>query len=150
MRGPLAYRRWLLAKWAGLTLFVVLTAAWIVTVWRSVDYSWVRGTFSLSAGTARLYLYTAPRNGTLGWGLYYREHRMLWMPSFAGPSGGFRGTITVPFWFLAAPAGMCYAIGVLKTHRVLGPDPCPSCGYSLTGLPAGRCPECGRHTAFQA
>lgn len=143
MRGPSAHQRWLLAKWAALALFALLTAAWIVTVWRSPHYAWARGAFCLDAGTARLYLYTAPRNWTLGWALMYREHQMLWVPSFEVASAGFRGMITVPLWLLAAPAGLCYVIGVLKTQGAGGSDQCSLCGYSLAGLHAGRCPECG-------
>lgn len=30
-----------------------------------------------------------------------------------------------------------------RRRRWLGQNRCPTCGYSLTGLPSNRCPECG-------
>jgi len=53
--------------------------------------------------------------------------------------------ITVPYWMCVAVAGMCSAVGILRTVRLRaasGLGQCRRCGYDLRASP-GRCPECG-------
>jgi ribosomal protein L32 len=38
---------------------------------------------------------------------------------------------------------LCTTVFRLRLPRVVPPDECPGCGYSLYSLPHRRCPECG-------
>lgn len=64
---------------------------------------------------------------------------------------GMRATV-IPLWSVAAaflvPAAV---LGVRSRLHPATVNPCPSCGYSLAGLPVrARCPECGARGARRA
>lgn len=65
----------------------------------------------------------------LGWGL--RCAPTAWAPN-----------AWIPAWMLVAP--LAFAAVVARPWRRPAPGSCQACGYSLVGVPAGRCPECGR------
>ena len=52
---------------------------------------------------------------------------------------------SVPHWFLALIFAIAPAIWFMRwrRRRNLPDNPCPSCGYDLTGNMTGTCPECG-------
>lgn len=78
-------------------------------------------------------------------------------PMFIQPTWDFAGLqwtwgkwgawrISIPLWhvaiLLSVPAALLWARH-LRSRNVT--NPCPTCNYSLTGLPAGSaCPECGK------
>lgn len=74
-------------------------------------------------------------SGPFRWGF------KLWEPQ---DMPGMRATV-IPLWSVAAMfllPGVALAVRDRVWRRTV--RPCPACGYSMVGLPAGaRCPECG-------
>lgn len=50
-------------------------------------------------------------------------------------------SVVIPGWMFAVPPLAC--IGVMRVLRRPGKGTCVKCGYDLSGLPGGVCPECG-------
>ena len=78
--------------------------------------------------------------------------RTRWMPrsgrgwgSNAGSNGRFFYTIVaIPVLPIAGGIAVVTGVGFLLLYRRTPPRCCAECGYDLRGLPAARCPECGR------
>jgi hypothetical protein len=84
----------------------------------------------------------------LGWpwssspGVYVADPypTIAWVPSlFRSPA---YTQVTVPWWIIVALLGLIICFRVCSCRKRL-PDRCCECGYSKTGLPGPRCPECG-------
>lgn len=54
--------------------------------------------------------------------------------------------VYVPLWLCTASLWMSAGIAWRFARPAAKRTGCPACGYDLRGLPAGRCPECGRVT----
>ena len=77
-----------------------------------------------------------------------RLGRFSW--SFTTFHGSREYALTLPLWFLlvlfvAYPA-FAFILGPVRRHRRCKRGRCIKCGYTLTGLPEARCPECGEPT----
>jgi hypothetical protein len=90
-------------------------------------------------------VYSTPqpsRAGDFGWELAGFYLKQVTYGGTEAVGGG------VPFWFLAGCALLSglvgYVRGPLRIKRRRCRGQCVQCGYSLTGLPEPRCPECGR------
>lgn len=81
-----------------------------------------------------------------------------WIPSVesgAIMSGALNGPTTtrnvhlfwLPLWIPLLLAGALAAFCFWRSRRAFRPGECPACGYDLSHLPGGRCPECGRVAA---
>jgi len=84
-----------------------------------------------------------------GFGIYdpYRNDSWLWYRDFGNRPGFWSTEIHVPAWavlfVLALYPTIWLASKRFVRHRRRKRNECIRCGYSLTGLPEPRCPECG-------
>ncbi len=55
--------------------------------------------------------------------------------------------VAIPLWFIVLTCGaypfVVLVVAPIRRHRRRKRNECIRCGYSLTGLPEPRCPECG-------
>ena len=61
-------------------------------------------------------------------------------------------SLSLPYWFLTLVFALLPTIWLIKwrRRRNLPDNPCPSCGYDLTGNESGECPECGQASETEA
>jgi hypothetical protein len=67
------------------------------------------------------------------------EPRMCWWLSDI--SGPFAEGYAVPVWPLGVAGAVAFAWGLRRRAAIKGC--CGRCGYDLSGVPPGACPECG-------
>ncbi len=68
-----------------------------------------------------------------------------WIPSFCGDWAAGDAMISLPLWPVVLVLAGTGVVLWRRGKQIDGALPCPSCGYSLHGLPAStKCPECGR------
>lgn len=83
------------------------------------------------------------------WLLVYLNDRNLarCLPpiTIAAPLTGMAGALIGPGWGVLGVAAAILVVGTVmgRRHRIFDPHRCQSCGYHLTGLSGGVCPECG-------
>ncbi len=151
-----------IAKWTGLTLALLIAAAWIVSLWWWCVYSRISPTEFRSAGLARGALvysrsFFSQSSGVTQarWravrlpdphnlGLPPSEAASLYMGLPRGRSVSGSLYVIVPLWIpfvvLAIPTAWLF----WTDRRARRVGHC-RCGYDLAGLPANAaCPECGK------
>ncbi len=144
MRRPSRIRR--TAKWAGLTLSLLIMAMWAVSYrWSFAASAWGWGGVSTCGILSAVELlfdeeqascFVVPSSGCADedWGLTWPE---FWSTDWGVSSS------QVPFWFpfllIAAPTGILW----YRDRHHIQPGHCQKCGYNLTGNTSGKCPECG-------
>jgi hypothetical protein len=78
--------------------------------------------------------------------------QMQWLPQWIveGDASSWAFAINVPLWIslvlVAIPTGLVWW-GWFRTRRRAAIGGCLACGYDLSGVPTGVCPECGRTEA---
>lgn len=65
--------------------------------------------------------------------------------TIAAPLTGMAGALIGPGWGVLGVAAAILVVGTVmgRRHKIFEPHRCQSCGYHLTGLSGGVCPECG-------
>jgi hypothetical protein len=143
-----------IARWTGLTLALLIAAAWTVSAWWAWEYTRTYQTghssFSLSRGCLYRGVLLKPPGRQLpaiepGWHTFPDSGRIVWLPrvSNSPPALSVVGVpLWIPFVLLAIPTAWLFWID----RRASGAGHC-RCGYDLAGLPPAphaACPECGR------
>jgi hypothetical protein len=139
-----------IAKWTGLTLALLIAAAWTVSLWWAYGYVWVYPTglrrVALFAGCIECGTYFPARFSSDGLETGWRASRhtvsIRWLPRGVHSPLPGATSVTVPGWIpfllLAIPTAWLFWI-----ERRARPGHC-RCGYDLAGLPPdAACPECG-------
>lgn len=143
-----------IAMWTGLAAGLAIAAAWFVSGWRLLWWErsagpgrWV--TLGLAQGQASIAWGQGPAAAWTPWyGRFFSRPQPLrwsWGYGSARAQHPLSGTINaawIPLW----PA-FVLAVGpsAILCVRLRRPAPgCCRCGYSLSGISAAQCPECGR------
>lgn len=135
------------------TLVAILIAAWGVgLVGRfhcrsrhlSSTFALERGLVVITRGDAAVELV-----GSNEWVPRITYGRSRWRPSWGSssvfsPDDVLLVTIPVPIPLMAASSmGLWFAVFKRRRNSKKRPTICGNCGYDLTGLCSGKCPECG-------
>jgi hypothetical protein len=128
---------------------VLIAAAFVASLSFSLCYAWCSQTegiaAELQAGFVHLMTTTDIRSGFRAPGMSVLVARRAPLPDMLWPPGLYRHTlsavVSMPLWlpFLAL---LLPTLFLWYVDRRCPPGHC-RCGYNLTGLTSGRCPECG-------
>lgn len=142
------------AKWGGTAAAAIVTAAWIASAWRHVDYIAPNGVYAVVGMGRFAFSWVDPATGiTKGLRVFggrnkwpfFSDTRFDWQfDSWNDPQ---QWGVQIPGWVpvtaLAIGAAWLWRRDARATARERV-GLCPSCGYSRAGLPeGGKCPECG-------
>lgn len=142
-------KRWAILRWSCTACLAVVLAAYAFTIRYTAIVLWgynddravqlssgfisARWAFAGTPGKFESHLYDRKR--PFYWGV--QAHRLPWSTN----AYGVDISLWCPTLVLAVPKEMLW-----RSHRQYRKTekPCPTCNYSLRGLPAGTpCPECG-------
>jgi hypothetical protein len=137
---------WVL-RWGGLAATAVIIGLLAASFWWVIGVDFPGGSASFGFGglsiTPGQFLYTdeflkvhAMHWQVPSWG------RILWWPYAARAFGHLH--IGIPLWLPLGLVSMPTSLAWWRWNRRRGPDLCPACGYDLSGIATGVCPECGR------
>lgn len=147
------------ARWGVTAAFAVFLLATVFGFWWSAGFggdfgSWHEAHITANRGMILVQVFTFDDARSpvvdLNSGVWSRVEPMIWWhwPWFDRRAYfGFRhGTsLNLPIWFPTFFLGS-FSLVMWRRHMRLVPGHC-RCGYSLTGLTAVKCPECGREIA---
>lgn len=151
-------------KWSTLVVIPILAIAWIASLSATTGVRVPRGWFiGVDGGRALAWrLWQDPNDPTEKFVLpewrwvrepWYGDHSMRWWPEvhYDAPQIGTRNFfVALPLWMLMivslGSSGIAWAFDARAKRNALA-RLCPSCRYSLVGLPLDApCPECGKRT----
>lgn len=138
-----------IAKWNGIAICLLLSAAWVLSVYSYSRVAIAGFTCELGCGTTAFanYSYTG-FDSYLAWCdgvLHYTRFGLCW-PSTVTSVNGRRWVIDVPLWIPILSTLIVTGWLWRRDRRRSAPGFC-RCGYNLTGNVSGVCPECGSETA---
>ena len=160
---PKQHRLRRVMKWTGLAMCVLISAAWLTSLFRSVGYSaysipmcgwvsngrvysgWVLGDASewWKPGLhIRSTFYGLPPDRTWPTWMHWGSHFGLDIPRVLWGRGG-EISLTFPLWILLFAVGVPTILAWRRERLLRRSDRCSHCGYNLTGTTTGTCPECG-------
>jgi hypothetical protein len=144
--------------------FAVLTAAvaalWTISGWWDVGWTHTgaRRTWSIIAARGMLAFVVSPRTAAdgeqrvdgLGEGFWTTRLTIdaapnwYWTPIADTGNRPPQWRLALPlWWFVAAGSLLAATLRYRSYQRRRPPGHCQACGYSLAGVAAGNCPECG-------
>lgn len=152
MRQPSRIRR--ITKWTGLGLCSLVLAGWGVSLRYTTQIpigrrAWIHvSDGDLSFGVLDEIQGAGHPQGEVALERQVRLTRRLrvigsgwpWVERCFAPDGH---GIHVPFWLLLLTVAAPTAIAFYRDRRRIPPGHCSKCGYDLTGIVSGVCPECG-------
>jgi hypothetical protein len=129
------------------TVAVLFGAVSVASLWfeAACEWDWAYRSVSVGLWTAELHVRVRnyPTNvGHLRWAVVGPNST----DEFNYGSFGFEyhhEGVAVPLWGLFGLTGWVAAYFVHRLRRIARQGCCTRCGYDLTGVPAGVCPECG-------
>ena len=136
-------RRWRFFKWVGLVICILLVLTIVVSRWWSI--AWTSGNywgFVQWGGVAFGYHNSVDE-------FRWRVHRnnvsspLWWWFDYQPGTQTRASCFIIPLWLPLAAIGLATILAWRRDRPFPPPGHCQNCGYSLTGLPEPRCPECG-------
>ena len=138
-----------IAKWAGVVVSSILLGVTVASCFFVVDYRTGGGSHnrrSIGVFAGSILFFRAPfLSNVPGWdGVWHFDlRRPDWRPlEFGWKVSGNGYWIVLPLWVPFSIVALPTAWLWWRDHR-RRPGHCRKCGYDLTGLTGGRCPECG-------
>jgi hypothetical protein len=159
MRQRIRWRWW--GKWAATIAIMPVVFLWVASCFRPFDANIVLGRYDLELaaanGRSRVCAFRDQPAKLRKWwlddgrwqlGLRLPRHPLWawpWFKFWSGPLTTSLWWIEFPLWvpgaFFASVSGALWHWDRLRARRRA--DICEQCGYDLSGVAAGVCPECG-------
>jgi hypothetical protein len=150
--GMSRLRRWRWwGKWGATLLVVVIVPLWVSSAWRRHVLFMPTGNQALLViiqyGAVELLHYNAGVPGRPGWESESLEHCSFFWWKFARVGDSFGWDIVFPLWIPIAILAACGAFLWWRDRPRFPAGRCARCGYDLSGVATGPCPECGAERA---